>query len=45
MAGGMGASLVLLNSLPSGALVLGATSAGLLAYGVYQLLHARYAQL
>lgn len=44
-AGGMDASLVLLNSLPSGALFLGATSAGLLAYGVYQLLHARYARL
>jgi Domain of Unknown Function (DUF1206) len=44
-AGGMGASLVVLNSLPSGTLVLGATAAGLLAYGVYQLLHARYANL
>jgi hypothetical protein len=44
-AGGMDASLVLLDSLPSGAFFLGATSAGLIAYGVYQLLHARYARL
>jgi hypothetical protein len=42
-AGGMDASLVILNSLPSGRLLLGATAVGLLAYGVYQLLHARYA--
>jgi hypothetical protein len=41
----MDASLVILNSLPSGSLVLGATAAGLLAYGVYQFLHARFARL
>jgi hypothetical protein len=44
-AGGMDTSLLLLNSLPSGRLVLGATAAGLLAYGIYQLLHARFAQV
>ena len=44
-AGGMDTSLVFLNTLPSGTLVLGAAAAGLLAYGVYQLLHARYANL
>ena len=44
-AGGFDSSLVLLNSLPQGSLLLGATAAGLLAYGVYQFLHARYASL
>jgi len=43
-AGGMDASLLILNSLPSGRLVLGATAAGLFAYGIYQLLHARFAR-
>lgn len=44
-AGGMEASLWILNSLPQGTLLLGVTAAGLLAYGIYQLLHARYAHL
>ena len=41
----MGTSLAILNSLPSGSVLLGATAAGLLAYGAYQLLHARYARV
>ncbi len=44
-AGGMDASLLVLNTLPQGALLLGAAAAGVFAYGVYQFLHARYAQL
>lgn len=44
-AGGLDASLVVLNAMPQGTLLLGAAAAGVLAYGVYQLLHARYAQL
>jgi hypothetical protein len=44
-AGGFDTSLVVLNSLPQGSLLLGATAAGLLAYGFYQFLHARYATL
>ena len=39
----MDASLVILNSMPQGPFLLGATAAGLLAYGVYQFLHARFA--
>ncbi len=42
-AGGMDTSLVILNTLPQGTLLLGAAAAGVLAYGIYQLLHARYA--
>jgi hypothetical protein len=44
-AGGMDSSLQILNALPQGTWLLGATAAGLLAYGVYQLLHARYAHV
>ena len=44
-AGGLDASLMLLNTMPRGSLLLGAAAAGVLAYGVYQLLHARYADL
>jgi hypothetical protein len=44
-AGGLDASLVILNTMPQGTLLLGAAAAGILAYGFYQLLHARYAQL
>jgi hypothetical protein len=44
-AGGMDTSLLILNSLPQGTLLLGATAAGLLAYGVYQFLHARFADI
>ena len=44
-AGGMDASLLILNTLPQGTLLLGAAAAGVLAYGIYQLLHARYAQV
>jgi hypothetical protein len=41
----MGDSLALLNALPQGALMLGATATGIIAYGVYQLLHVRYARV
>lgn len=44
-AGGMDRSLTILRSLPQGTLLLGLTAAGLFAYGVYQLLHSRYADL
>jgi hypothetical protein len=44
-AAGMGTSLALLNAMPQGALMLGATAGGLMAYGIYQLLHARYARI
>jgi hypothetical protein len=44
-AGGLDESMVILNTLPQGTLLLAAAAAGVLAYGVYQLLHARYAQL
>jgi hypothetical protein len=41
----MDASLTILNSMPQGTFLLGATAAGLLAYGIYQLLHARFADI
>ena len=44
-AGGLDTSLWILNTLPQGALLLGAAAAGVLAYGIYQLLHARYAEI
>jgi len=44
-AGGFDTSLVILNALPQGGLLLGAAAAGVLAYGIYQLLHARYADV
>ena len=44
-AGGIDASLLTLTSLPSGNILLGAAAAGLLAYGLYQFLHARFATL
>jgi hypothetical protein len=44
-AGGLDASLTILSALPQGALLLGAAAAGVFAYGIYQLLHARYADL
>ena len=44
-AGGMDSSLVVHNTLPQGTLLLGAAAAGIFGYGVYQLLHARYAQV
>jgi hypothetical protein len=44
-AGGLDESLVILNTMPQGSLLLGAAAAGVLAYGVYQLLHARYADV
>lgn len=44
-AGGMDSSLLILNSMPQGSLLLGAAAAGLFAYGIYQLLHARYASV
>lgn len=44
-AGGIDSSLLTLNMLPQGALLLGAAAVGLLAYGIYQLLHARYAEV
>jgi hypothetical protein len=44
-AGGLGTSMLILKALPQGALLLGAAGAGVFAYGIYQLLHARYAHL
>ncbi|MEO6237555.1 MAG: DUF1206 domain-containing protein [Vicinamibacterales bacterium] len=44
-AGGMDSSMLILNTLPQGTLLLGAAAAGVLAYGIYQLLHARYAHV
>jgi hypothetical protein len=44
-AGGLDAALWIVRTMPQGMLLLGAAAAGLLAYGVYQLLHARYAHL
>jgi hypothetical protein len=41
----MDSSLLILNALPQGTLLLGVAAAAILAYGVYQLLHARYAEL
>jgi hypothetical protein len=45
VAGGMDASLTILNSMPHGTVLLGAAAAGLFAYGIYQLLHARFADI
>jgi hypothetical protein len=45
VAGGMDASLSILNAMPQGTVLLGATALGLLAYGIYQLLHARFADI
>lgn len=42
-AAGLDGALWVLNTMPEGNLLLGAAAAGLLAYGIYQLLHARYA--
>lgn len=44
-AAGLDRSLVVLNSLPQGTLLLGLAAAGVFAYGIYQLLHARYAEV
>jgi len=44
-AGGMDASLRILSAMPQGTVLLAATATGLLAYGIYQLLHARFADL
>jgi uncharacterized protein DUF1206 len=44
-AGGMDAALWILNTMPQGTLLLGAAAAGVFAYGIYQLLHARYATI
>lgn len=44
-AAGMDRSLAVLNALPQGALLLGLAAAGVFAYGIYQLLHARYAHI
>ena len=44
-ADGMRASLSVINALPQGTLLLGATALGLIAYGIYQLLHARYGRV
>jgi hypothetical protein len=44
-AGGLDASLTVLSALPQGTLLLGAAAAGVFAYGIYQLLHARFADL
>jgi hypothetical protein len=42
-AAGLDRSLVILNTLPQGTLLLGAAAAGVFGYGIYQFLHARYA--
>ena len=44
-AAGLDRSLVVLTSLPQGTILLGLAAAGVFAYGIYQLLHARYAQV
>ena len=42
-AGGLDASLWVLNAMPQGTVLLGAAAAGVFAYGIYQFMHARYA--
>ena len=44
-AGGIADALTTLMVQPFGALLLGAISAGLVCYGVWQVLHARYARI
>lgn len=44
-AGGIDESLSFLSALPQGTLLLAAAAIGVLAYGIYQLLHARYARV
>ena len=44
-ASGLDRSLVILNSMPQGTVLLGLAAAGVFAYGIYQFLHARYAQV
>ncbi|HET7695450.1 MAG TPA: DUF1206 domain-containing protein [Vicinamibacterales bacterium] len=44
-ASGLDRSLVILNSLPQGTVLLGLAAAGVFAYGIYQFLHARYAEV
>jgi hypothetical protein len=44
-AAGLDGALWVLNTMPQGNLLLGAAGAGLLAYGIFQLLHARYAKV
>ena len=44
-AAGLDGALWVLNTMPNGNLLLGAAAAGVLAYGTYQLLHARYAHV
>ncbi len=44
-ASNMGVSFGLLTLLPHGTLMMALIAAGVIAYGAYQLLHARYAQL
>lgn len=44
-ASGLDRSLIVLNSLPQGTVLLAAAAAGVFAYGIYQLLHARYAEV
>jgi hypothetical protein len=44
-AAGLDRSLMILNTLPQGTLLMGAAAAGVFAYGIYQLLHARYAEV
>lgn len=43
-ASGLDRSLMVLNAMPQGTLLLAAAAAGVFAYGIYQLLHARYAE-
>jgi len=44
-ASGLDRSLMILNAMPQGTVLLGAAAAGVFAYGIYQLLHARYADV
>ena len=43
-AAGLDRSLMILNTMPQGTLLLGLAAAGVFGYGIYQMLHARYAQ-
>jgi Domain of Unknown Function (DUF1206) len=43
-AAGLDRSLMILNTLPQGTLLLAAAAAGVFGYGIYQLFHARYAE-
>lgn len=44
-AAGLDGALWVLNAMPQGAVLLGAAAAGVFAYGLYQFMHARYANI